>query len=120
MAARKPLARNNHLEEAMALLIRNQAAFVEQIARNDQERLKLQIKGEDWMRKTEDWQHKTEDWQRETEAWERKIEDWQRKALERFDKIEERLANIETSLIELPKTLLQTILDQIPKIKKEI
>lgn len=47
MATRKPLPRNSHLEEAMALLIRNQAAFVEQIARNDQERLKLQINGED-------------------------------------------------------------------------
>jgi seryl-tRNA synthetase len=113
MAARKPLARNNHLEEAMALLIRNQAAFVEQIARNDQERLKLQIKSEDWQRRTEDWQRKTEDWQRKTE-------DWQHKAEERFDKIEERLANIETTLVELPKTILQTILDQIPKIRKEI
>ena len=83
----------------MALLIRNQAAFVEQIARNDQERLKLQIKSEDWQRKTEDWQRKTEDWQRKTE---------------------ERLAAIEASLVELPKTILQTILDQIPKIRKEI
>jgi DNA anti-recombination protein RmuC len=123
MAARKPLARNNHLEEAMALLIRNQAALVEQIARNDQERLALKDwhhKTEVWQHRTEDWQRKTEDWQRETQAWERKIEDWQRNALERFDKIEERLAKIETSLIELPKTLVQTIFDQIPKIKKEI
>ena len=102
MAARKPLARNNHLEEAMALLIRNQAAFVEQIARNDQERLALK-----------EWQHRTEVWQRKTE-------DWQRKAEQRFDKIEERLAGIEASLVELPKNLLQTILDQIPKIRKEI
>jgi hypothetical protein len=39
MAARKSAASNNHLEEAMALLIRNQAAFVEEIARNGQERL---------------------------------------------------------------------------------
>jgi chromosome segregation ATPase len=93
----------------MALLIRNQAAFVEQIARNDQERLALK-----------DWQRKTEDWQRETEAWERKVEDWQRNALERFDKIEERLAKIETTLADLPKTLIQTIFDQIPKIRKEI
>src|SRR5882672_3361579 len=102
MAARRPLARNNHLEEAMALLIRNQAAFVEQIARNDQERLALK-----------EWQHKTEVWQQRTE-------DWQRKAEVRFDKIEERLAKIETTLVDLPKTLLQTILDQIPKIRKEI
>ena len=92
MAARRPLARNNHLEEAMALLIRNQAAFVEQIARTDQERLEFR----DWRRKTEEWQ---------------------RKAEERFDKIEQRLANIEASLIQLPKTILQ----QLPKaVKKEI
>ena len=87
MAARKPLARNNHLEEAMALLIRNQAAFVEQIARNDQERLALR-----------EWQHKTEIWQYKTEEWQRKTEDWQRKAEVRFDKIEERLSGIEASL----------------------
>ena len=87
----------------MALLIRNQAAFVEQIARNDQERLKLQIKGEDWMRRTEDWQRKTEEWQRKAEV--------------RFDRIEQRLASIEASLIQLPKTILA----QLPKaVKKEI
>lgn len=91
----------------MALLIRNQAAFVEQIARNDQERLKLQIKGEDWMRRTEDWQRKTEDWQRKAEV--------------RFDKIEQRLGRIEASLIELPKIILKTVLEQLPKaVKKEI
>ena len=50
MAARKPIARNNnHLEEAMALLIRNQAAFVEQISRNDQGWLEIR----EWQRKTE-------------------------------------------------------------------
>jgi len=101
MAARRPLARNNHLEEAMALLIGNQAAFVEQIARNDQERLAL----------------------------ERKTEGWQRKSEERFDKIEQRLARIEDSLIELPETILQSVLEPIvqavleklPKaVKKEI
>jgi hypothetical protein len=96
MATRKPLVRNNHLEEAMALLIRNQAAFVEQIARNDQERLALR-----------EWLHKTEVWQRKSE--------------ERFDKIEQRLASIEASLVQLPKTILQTILEQLPKaVKKEI
>lgn len=80
----------------MALLIRNQAAFVEQIARNDQERLALR----DWQHKTEVWQHKAED---------------------RFDKIEQRLANIEATLVEMPKTILRTILEQLPKaVKKEI
>ncbi|MBC8031750.1 MAG: hypothetical protein H7Z16_16825 [Pyrinomonadaceae bacterium] len=103
MAARKPIARNNHLEEAMALLIRNQAAFVEQIARNDQERLALR----DWQHRTEVWQHNTEEWQRRAEA--------------RFDKIEERLSNIEATLVQLPKIILQTILEQLPKaVKKEI
>jgi oligoendopeptidase F len=99
MAARKPLARNNHLEEAMALLIRNQGAFVEQIARNDQERLAFK----EWQHKTEVWQHKTEEWQRRAEV--------------RFDKIEQRLSRIEASLVQLPKTILA----QLPKaVKKEI
>jgi hypothetical protein len=71
----------------MALLIRNQAAFVEQIARNDQERLKLQL---------------------ESQAWQRKAED-------RFDKIEQRLANIEASLIQLPKTILQQLPKAVKK-----
>ena len=96
MSARKPFPRNNHLEEAMALLIRNQAAFVEQIARNDQERLALR------------------EWQYETTVWQQKAED-------RFDKIEQRLSKIEESLVQLPKTLLKTLLEQLPKaVKKEI
>jgi len=96
MATRKPLSRNNHLEEAMALLIRNQAAYVEQIARNDQERLALK-------------------------EWQRKTEEWQRKAEVRFDKIEQRLAKIEESLVQIPKTILQSLLEQLPKaVKKEI
>ncbi len=87
----------------MALLIRNQAAFVEQIARNDQERLRLQVKSEEWQRQTVEWQRKTEE--------------WQHKAEERFDKIEQRLMKIEASLIQLPKIILQ----QLPKaVKKEI
>ena len=71
----------------MALLIRNQAAFVEQIARTDQERLKLQ---------------------HESQAWQRTAED-------RFDKIEQRLANIEASLIQLPKTILQQLPKAVKK-----
>jgi hypothetical protein len=110
MAARKPIVRNNHLEEAMALLIRNQAAFVEQIARNDQERLALR-----------EWQHKTEVWQHRTEEWQRKTEEWQRQAEVRFDRIEQRLAKIEETLAQLPKTILQSLLEQLPKaVKKEI
>src|SRR6266496_5363147 len=96
MAARRPRARNNHLEEAMALLIRNQAAFVEQIARNDQERLKLQRQTYEWQLENREWQHKAET---------------------RLDKIEQRLARIEASLVQLPKTILA----QLPKaVKKEI
>jgi hypothetical protein len=100
MAARRPLARNNHLEEAMALLKRNEAAFVEQIARNDQERLKLQRHTCEWQLENKEWQHKAE---------------------ERFDRIEARLARIEANLVEMPKTILRTILEQLPKaVKKEI
>lgn len=101
----------------MALLIRNQAAFVEQIARSDQERLELK----DWQFKTEDWQRRTEAWQRKTQEWERKTEDWQRKAEERFDRIEQRLAKIEETLTRMPAMILQSLLEQLPKaVKKEI
>jgi hypothetical protein len=99
MAARKRPAANNHLQEAMALLIRNQAAFVEQIARNDQERLALQRTGDERQLRIEEWQRKTEEWMRKSD--------------ERFDRIE-------ANLLQLPKTILRTILDQMPAIKKEI
>jgi len=92
MAARKTSASNNHLAEAMALLIRNQAAFVEQIARNDQERLTLQ-------RKSDERELENKEWQR---------------------RIEERLSRVEADLLKLPKTIVQTILDQLPRIRKEI
>lgn len=69
----------------MALLIRNQAAFVEPIARNDQKRLALQIKTEEWQRKSE-----------------------------------ERFARIEAQLTQLPARIVQTVLDQFPRLKKEI
>ena len=76
----------------MALLISNQAAFVEQISRNDQERLRLQ-------RRTEEWQRQSEEWQRRSD---------------------ERFARIEAQLVELPKRVVQTVLDQFPRLKKEI
>ena len=69
----------------MALLISNQAAFVEQIARNDQERLALQIRTEEWQRKSD-----------------------------------ERFARIEAQLLQLPAKIVQTVLDQFPRLKKEI
>jgi hypothetical protein len=71
----------------MALLIRNQAAFVEQIARNDQERLSLE-------RKTEEWKLQSED---------------------RFARIEQRLKSIEASLIQLPKTILAQLPKAVKK-----
>jgi len=97
----------------MALLIRNQAAFVEQIARNDQERLGLQRQGDQRQLKSDEWQRRTEEWQRKTE-------EWQRRSDKRFDRIEERLSRVEADLLKLPKTIVQTILDQLPRIKKEI
>ncbi len=87
----------------MALLIHNQAAFVEQIARNDRERIALQRNAEEWQRKSDDRQRKNDERQRKNE--------------ERFDRIEARLSSIEASLVQLPKTILL----QLPKaVKKEI
>ncbi len=90
----------------MALLIRNQAAFVEQISRNDQERLALQRKAEEWQRNSDEWQRKSD----ERFAC---IEVQQRKSDERFTRIE-------AQLVELPKRVVQTVLDQLPRIRKEI
>ena len=52
VATRKNSTSNNHLEEAMALLIRNQAAFVEQIARTDRERTEQKQEFEEFRRET--------------------------------------------------------------------
>ena len=54
MATRNGSSASIHLQEAMALLIRNQAAFVEQISRNDQERLALQRQTDEWQRKSDE------------------------------------------------------------------
>jgi hypothetical protein len=97
----------------MALLIRNQAAFVEQIARNDQERLALQRRSDEWQFENKEWQRKNDERWRKLEEWQRKMEEWQRKSDERFDRIE-------ADLIQLPNNIVQTILDQLPRIKKEI
>src|SRR5882762_3086019 len=113
MGTRKTPAANNHLQEAMALLIRNQAAFVEQIARNDQERLGLQRKSDEWQLENKEWQRKMEERWHKMEEWQLKMEEWQRKSDERFDRIE-------ADLLQLPKNIVQTILDQLPRIKKEI
>ena len=83
----------------MALLIRNQAAFVEQIARNDRERLELQARSEQ--------RHL------EHEQWRREVTEWQ-------SKVDRRLDRIEAELRDLPRKLVQSVLDQLPRIKKEI
>jgi hypothetical protein len=57
----------------MVLLIRNQAAFVEQISRNDQERLSLQRKAEEWQRKSDEWQRKSDERFARIEEWQRKV-----------------------------------------------
>lgn len=106
MATRNGHGANFHLQEAMALLIRNQAAFVEQISRNDQERLTLQ-------RQTDERSARIEEWQRKSDERFARIEAWQQKSDERF-------ARIEAQLTELPKRIVQTVLDQLPRIKKEI
>ncbi|HYW72998.1 MAG TPA: hypothetical protein VE961_18370 [Pyrinomonadaceae bacterium] len=87
------------MEEAMALLIRNQAAFVEQISRNDQERLALQLR--------------TDEWQRRSDERFARIEEWQRRSDERFERIE-------AELRELPARIIDAVLRQLPRIKKEI
>jgi hypothetical protein len=101
MATRRPLPRNNHLEEAMALLIHNQAAFVEQIARNDQERLAVK-----------EWQHTAEVRFDKIEA--------------RLASIEAILAEMPKTILrsvleQLPQIIVQDVLEQLPKaVKKEI
>lgn len=97
----------------MALLIRNQAAFVEQISRNDQERLALQRQTDVWQRRSDERLARMEEWERRSDERFARIEEWQRKSDERF-------ARIEAQLVELPKRVVQTVLDQLPRIKKEI
>lgn len=78
----------------MALLIHNQAAFVEQIARNDQERLALK-----------DWQQKTEQRLGRIEA-----------SLTELPKI-----ILKTVIEQLPKIIVKDVLEKLPKaVKKEI
>src|SRR4026209_429066 len=103
MAARRPNSKNHRLEEAMALLINNQAAFVGQIARNDQERLALQRRSDEWQLKSDERWRKTEEWQRRSEERFARIEEWQRKSDERFTRIE-------TEVQQLPQKVVQTVL----------
>ena len=99
MATRENSNSNNHLEEAMALLIRNQAAFVEQLARNDQERLKLQRSSDESQRETKERFGNLE----------REFGKLERETKERFTRVEERLSRIETILLQLPKAIKKEI-----------
>jgi predicted nuclease with TOPRIM domain len=92
MASRKRPTANNHLQEAMARLIANQAAFDEQISRNEQERLALERRSDERFARLEEWQRKSD----------------------------ERFARIEAELRELPGKIIQAVLDELPRIKKEI
>ena len=116
MATRRSSATNNHLQEAMALLIRNQAAFVEQIARNDQERLALQRRADEHDLRSKAWELKSDERWRKIEERQGRSEEWQRKSDERFMRIEknligfdERLKRIETMLLQLPQVLKKEI-----------
>lgn len=95
--------------EAMALLIRNQAAFVEQIARNDQERLALQRRGDEQDLKSRQHQHKIEEGQRNTEEWQRKSDEQIMRIEKRLIGFEERLKRIETFLLQLPQLIKKEI-----------
>lgn len=86
----------------MALLIRNQAAFVEQIARNDQERLALQRRSDERDLKSDERQTRIEESQRKADEQFMRIE-------KRFIGFEERLKRIETILLQLPQMLKKEI-----------
>src|SRR6185295_701764 len=75
MATRNGTNASIHLQEAMALLIRNQAAFVEQISRNDQERLALQRKSDERFARMEEWQRRSEERFARIEEWQRKSDE---------------------------------------------
>ena len=93
----------------MALLIRNQAAFVEQIARNDQERLALQRRGDEQDLKSSKHQNEIEERQRNTEEWQRKTDEQQMRIEKRMIGVEERLKRIETFLLQLPQLIKKEI-----------
>src|SRR5437899_12681816 len=100
MATRKNSNSNNHLEEAMALLIRNQPAFVEQIARNDQERLKLQ-------RSSDESQRRSVELERESKERfgnvEREFGKLERDTKQQCAKVEQRLSRKQTSHLDFHK-----------------
>ena len=87
MAANKT-SRNNHLEEAMALLIRNQAAFLDRAAQTDREALTLK---------------------RELAAIERELAAIERESNKRFERIESILLEHRVILEALPEAIRQKI-----------
>ena len=93
------------LYEGMALLIRNQAAFVEQIARNDQERLALQRRSDEQDLKSRQDQNKTEEWQQSTADWQQQSDEQFMRIEKRLIGFEERLKRIETFMLQLPQLI---------------
>ena len=87
-------------------MLANQAAFVEQISRNDQERLALE-------RRSDERERRNDERERRNDERFGRLEEWQRKSDERF-------ARIEAELRDLPGKIIQAVLDQMPRIKKEI
>ena len=113
MATRKRPTSNNHIQEAIALLLANQAAFVEQISRNDQERLALERRSDERERRSDERERRNDERERRNDERFGRLEEWQRKSDERF-------ARIEAELRDLPGKIIQAVLDQMPRIKKEI
>ena len=87
----------------MALLIRNQAAFVEQIARNDQERLALQSQGDERQLKSDARELKNDERWSKIDERQHKSEEQLMRIEKRFIGFEERLKRVETILLQLLK-----------------
>ena len=93
----------------MALLIRNQAAFVEQIARSDQDRLRLERRSDEHDLKHHKLQGKIEESQQSTAEWQRKSDEQSMRMEKRLIGFEERLKRIETFLLQLPQLIKKEI-----------
>lgn len=91
------------------MLIRNQAAFVDQIARSDQDRLQLQRRSDEHDRNSHNLQAKTEEWQQNTAEWQRKSDEQSMRMEKRLIGFEERLKRIETFLLQLPQLIKKEI-----------
>jgi hypothetical protein len=99
----------NQLQDAIAHLIRNQAAFVEQIARSDQERLALQRQNAEQQLETKQRETHTDERWRQTQEWQQKSDEQFMRFEKRLIGFEERLKRIETTLLQLPQVLKKEI-----------